>query len=117
MLWLFLLKGVHECYCKELSYTVFAPASPLTHATVNCLLCNDTIDSPQSEFPQSEFPQSEFSQSEFPQSEQFLRVTGFCGDGRAVIQPNSFPDTEQVLIVTGFSMPRRVFASRTVDCT
>jgi hypothetical protein len=25
------------------------------------------------------------------------KARGHCGDGRAVIQPNSFPDTEQVL--------------------
>jgi hypothetical protein len=36
-----------------------------------------------------------------------LKVTGFCGDGarfcgdrRAVVQPNAFPDTEQVLKAT-----------------
>jgi hypothetical protein len=34
--------------------------------------------------------------------EQILKVAAFCGEGRAVIQPNSFHDTEQVLIVTGF---------------
>jgi hypothetical protein len=31
----------------------------------------------------------------------FLQVTGFCGDGRGVIQPNNFPDTELVLKLTG----------------
>jgi hypothetical protein len=40
-------------------------------------------------------------QSGLSQIEQFLKVTDFCGDGRAVIPPNSFPRTEQVLKVTG----------------
>jgi hypothetical protein len=34
--------------------------------------------------------------------EQVLKVTDFCGDGRAVIQPDSFPDAGQVLKVTIF---------------
>jgi hypothetical protein len=29
-------------------------------------------------------------------------VKGFCGDGRAVLHPNSDPDTEQILRMKGF---------------
>jgi hypothetical protein len=32
--------------------------------------------------------------SRFPQMEHLLKVTVSCGDGRAIIQPNSFPDTD-----------------------
>jgi hypothetical protein len=39
-------------------------------------------------------------ESGFPLTEQFLKVTGNCGDGSAVMQPNSCPDTKQVLKVT-----------------
>jgi hypothetical protein len=31
---------------------------------------------------------------------QVLKVRGFCGDGRAVIQPNSLSEAEQFLKVT-----------------
>jgi hypothetical protein len=53
----------------------------------------------------------------FPQIEQFLEVTGFCRDRRALIKASSFPDTEHVLKVAGFRDPNGVFALRTVDCT
>jgi hypothetical protein len=52
-------------------------------------------------------------QSGFPQIDQFLKVTEFCGDGRAGIQRNSFSDTEQILKVTGFQDPEAV---RFQDC-
>jgi hypothetical protein len=47
-----------------------------------------------------------------PQIGQVLKVTDICGDGCAVIQPNSFPDTEQVL--DGFVGMRRMSGLRTV---
>jgi hypothetical protein len=43
------------------------------------------------------------SQIGHPYIGQALKVRGYCGDGRAVIQPNFFPDTEQVLKAAGLS--------------
>jgi hypothetical protein len=36
---------------------------------------------------------------------QVFEVRGYCGDGRAVIQPNSFDDTEQLINTGGLSGP------------
>jgi hypothetical protein len=42
-------------------------------------------------------------QSGFSRFEQFRKVTGFCGDGRAVIRPYTLADTEQGFKVTVLS--------------
>jgi hypothetical protein len=101
---------------KEVKAILSAAIGSLAHRLVSLVIAVYMISLARAKnFETTVIDTVDCPQSSISQIEQFLKVAGFCGDGRGVIQLKDFPGTEQVQN-DGFSRIRRVFALRNADC-